>query len=111
MNTQPDDFYSALQKTPALPEGIFPAVTTTIRRRTIMVRTITSVVVVCLVALGTITLNYSPKTTTTARATTITRNQTDATQVDEELQIIRDYLNGNNLEEEYGQYAVLDVTY
>ncbi len=104
MNTQREDFYALLPNTPEMPDQIYIGVTTRIRRRKLVFQGALSFILAGVVTIGVLVQDQLM----TSQAN---KDTADVIQVDEELQIVRDYLNGSNLEEEYGHYAVLNTSW
>ncbi|MFP4418179.1 MAG: hypothetical protein ACOC4C_01755 [Fibrobacterota bacterium] len=93
-----------LADVPSVPQELYDNISTAIIRRERVIRglrILTAVVVICLGVLSFATYNRS------VPAYTYSDTQTSRV-VEDELQIIQDYLNGESIEAELEEYAVLD---
>jgi len=95
---QEHDFYENVGTTPDLPPDIYEQINKRISRKTIGKKVLYAIAASIIVLIGgyTLTINKS------------SRNDSLQPEVASELQIIHDYLNSSDLEEELSLYAVVD---
>lgn len=95
---QEHDFYEKFGTAPELPPDLYEKIDKRISRRSIGKKVIYAIAASIIVLIGgyTLTINNS------------TRDNTIQPEVASELQIIHDYLNSSNLEEELSLYAVVE---
>lgn len=101
-------FFDELLDVPPVPEGVYSAVQTRIRRRTNLIRMTWAVIVSLILALGIFTFREERADSglTVAEIQEIQRTK----DIEEELQIVSDFINGSNIEEEISQYALVDLS-
>ena len=93
-----EDFYRNIADVPELPPDLFDSIDRTIRRRTLVRRSITALAASILLLIGSFGL-----------ATKLSsRNNHVLPEVADELQIIHDYLNSSDLEGDLELYAVVE---
>jgi hypothetical protein len=106
MNSHEDLFRQDLSDIPPVPEGMFGAIENRIRRRQRMVRTVWTAACSLMLLLGGLTVTTLRLPHPPAVANAAVTPQAVSDDAVKELQRVRDYLNGNDVEAEVAVYAV-----
>jgi hypothetical protein len=100
MSDPMDRLQQILSDTPALPETIYPAVMGPIRRRTVLTRTLLAMAACLVMTVGIVSYKIGSGKPPVAVSP----------EVEEELQWVQSFLTGENLEQQYAQYLVVDYS-
>jgi len=95
------EFYKELGSVPPPPSDIYPAIGRRVRQGAYIKRSIMALAASLVLALGLTLFTMKQKTPQAALSPEVT----------EELQIVRDYLNGVGIEDEFNTYAVVSVDF
>jgi hypothetical protein len=91
-----NNFFEALGRVPELPEGLYQGIAGRIRRRKLLTRTFYAAAATLIMALGTAGFFLIGQT----------EQYAVSSEAASELQTVRDYLNGTDLDQELQAYAV-----
>ncbi len=97
-----------LPEVPPVPPGLYPAIERRIRRHSSVVHMSWAFAAALVLALGvaSYTVRTSPRMPAATVATSLESNE-----VNDELQVVYDFLNGNTIEDEVNQYALVDPSF
>jgi len=105
-NPNEEPIVQDLAEIPPVPDSIYPAVMAHIGRRNRIVRMAWALAATLVLAVGITTYTVTSKPPAPVVADAATTQATN--EINDELQIVYDYVNGNSIEEEINQYALVD---